>query len=214
MFLPPALMLLFGDFSLYTLFLWVIVTMACGFTFASIGLTAAHHDPDNFHEGDEPRWVLYKILTLLYFSPRESEARDHSLKDDRYLRTNFFLFEFAGKIRIGACSSWTRSWIEMKLWEIDSSVSYCTASTRCIISFRPWISATFKISLLFSTRLSKNSESSWIKNPFSKWSAGLSSSWRGANRNKYQNEPCKPSSSSRAFPQEQNRHFLFGCACE
>lgn len=55
MFLPPGLMLLFGNFGLSTLFLWTVTLLFTGLTFIGTGLTAAHHDPDNFHEGDEPR---------------------------------------------------------------------------------------------------------------------------------------------------------------
>ena len=55
MFLPPGLMFIFGKSDLYTLFLWFIIILMGGFTFATIGLTAAHHDRDIFHEGDQPR---------------------------------------------------------------------------------------------------------------------------------------------------------------
>lgn len=65
LFVVPLLMLTVGKFQLYSVFLWLDILLFLGITFTSIGLTAAHHDYDAFHEGDKPRedsdWGLYQV---------------------------------------------------------------------------------------------------------------------------------------------------------
>ncbi|XKL67594.1 hypothetical protein PGB90_003085 [Kerria lacca] len=65
MFLPLYLMIIFGKSVIYSFFLWLLVISVCGFIFSVIGLTAAHHDTEIFHEGDKPRedrdWGLHQV---------------------------------------------------------------------------------------------------------------------------------------------------------
>ncbi|XP_065218352.1 cytochrome b5-related protein-like isoform X2 [Planococcus citri] len=64
-FVPPVLMLILGNFQFYTILLWIDILLFIGLTFTSIGLTAAHHDYESFHEGDKPRddtdWGLHQV---------------------------------------------------------------------------------------------------------------------------------------------------------
>lgn len=54
--LIPTLMLLIGGATLpMALLLWTWVTVVASFVFSAIGVNAAHHHPDLFHEGDTPR---------------------------------------------------------------------------------------------------------------------------------------------------------------
>lgn len=48
-------MFVFGGVSMKIINLWFIALAFEGFLFAFVGLTAAHHHPDIFHEGDKPR---------------------------------------------------------------------------------------------------------------------------------------------------------------
>ncbi len=70
MLVPLALMLTFGKFSFLTFFMWMWILSLCGLVFAGIGLTAAHHDPEIFHEGDKPRLnynLFFHFHTLKFF---------------------------------------------------------------------------------------------------------------------------------------------------
>ncbi|CAG9854815.1 unnamed protein product [Phyllotreta striolata] len=54
--LLPICMYIFGTQSLFhTLLLWEVILSVGSFVFTAIGLNAAHHHPDVFHDGDTPR---------------------------------------------------------------------------------------------------------------------------------------------------------------
>jgi len=48
---------------------WAIILAMASFLFAFIGLTAAHHDPRIYHDGDAPRtdrdWGLFQLDTII-----------------------------------------------------------------------------------------------------------------------------------------------------
>ncbi|XP_069700193.1 cytochrome b5-related protein-like isoform X2 [Periplaneta americana] len=67
-FLPllvPALMLCSTCGVVTALLMWIWVTLVASFTFGFIGLNAAHHHPELFHDGDAPRpdrdWGLGQV---------------------------------------------------------------------------------------------------------------------------------------------------------
>lgn len=45
-----------------SLLMWLYICTAHSLAFHCIGLTAAHHHPDIFHDGDAARWVLVEVL--------------------------------------------------------------------------------------------------------------------------------------------------------
>ncbi|KAF2890323.1 hypothetical protein ILUMI_15850, partial [Ignelater luminosus] len=52
----PLLMFIFTSHPLHWIFVMYIWILICGsFFFGVIGLNAAHHHPDIFHDGDTPR---------------------------------------------------------------------------------------------------------------------------------------------------------------
>lgn len=56
-FLIPACMYLFGGTTLlYTLLMWGWIVFFSSFHFGVVGLNAAHHHPNIFHDGDTPRY--------------------------------------------------------------------------------------------------------------------------------------------------------------
>ncbi|CAH1399643.1 unnamed protein product [Nezara viridula] len=64
----PASMLLSGVPLIHALIWWNIIVISASFTFAFLGLNAAHHHPNIHHDGDEPRedkdWGLYQLDTV------------------------------------------------------------------------------------------------------------------------------------------------------
>ncbi|XP_004524738.1 cytochrome b5-related protein isoform X1 [Ceratitis capitata] len=66
----PLAIFLFSDLSLFlTLRQWLFITMIASFAFCVIGLNAAHHDPEIYHEGDAHRedrdWGLFQVDTII-----------------------------------------------------------------------------------------------------------------------------------------------------
>ncbi|XP_039952268.1 cytochrome b5-related protein isoform X2 [Bactrocera neohumeralis] len=66
----PLTIFLFSDLSLLlSLRQWVFITMIASFAFCVIGLNAAHHDPEIYHEGDAARedrdWGLFQVDTII-----------------------------------------------------------------------------------------------------------------------------------------------------
>ncbi|XP_024085522.1 cytochrome b5-related protein-like [Cimex lectularius] len=63
-------MVVLGGVSLWKAFLWWnVILLLASFFFGVIGLNAAHHHPELFHDGDEPRdkdldWGLAQIDTV------------------------------------------------------------------------------------------------------------------------------------------------------
>lgn len=58
-FLLPLGMYIFGGQSLlHTLGMWNFIIIVGSLHFGFVGLHAAHHHPDIFHDGDTPRYVL------------------------------------------------------------------------------------------------------------------------------------------------------------
>lgn len=54
-FLIPICMCLVGKTILFSIILWIWILLVGGFYFGLIGLAAAHHHPNIFHDGDAPR---------------------------------------------------------------------------------------------------------------------------------------------------------------
>lgn len=66
----PLAIFLFSDLSLFlSLRQWIFITMIASFAFCVIGLNAAHHDPEIYHEGDAARldrdWGLFQVDTII-----------------------------------------------------------------------------------------------------------------------------------------------------
>ncbi|XP_036343653.1 cytochrome b5-related protein-like [Rhagoletis pomonella] len=66
----PLAMFLFSDLTLLlSLRQWLFITMIASFAFSVIGLNAAHHDPEIYHEGDANRedrdWGLFQVDTII-----------------------------------------------------------------------------------------------------------------------------------------------------
>lgn len=66
----PLAIFLFSDISFFlSLRQWIFITMIASFAFCVIGLNAAHHDPDIYHEGDAARedrdWGLFQVDTII-----------------------------------------------------------------------------------------------------------------------------------------------------
>lgn len=52
----PLVMYLMSDQSIFaTLWMWTVIVAFGSFHFSAVGLNAAHHHPDIFHDGDAPR---------------------------------------------------------------------------------------------------------------------------------------------------------------
>ena len=62
-FLLPISMSLFAPSILVAVKLWLLIVLTGSFVFFMIGVNAAHHHPDIFHDGDMYRCVL--LLHLL-----------------------------------------------------------------------------------------------------------------------------------------------------
>ncbi|CAD7085894.1 unnamed protein product [Hermetia illucens] len=66
---PLAMYVVNSSAPLKVLQLWLIILLSASFTFALIGLHAAHHLPENLHEGDAMRdnrdWGLYQMDTII-----------------------------------------------------------------------------------------------------------------------------------------------------
>lgn len=55
-FLVPTLMYILGGRTfIETIIIWLVITLTGSFYFGFIGLSAGHHHPENFHDGDTPR---------------------------------------------------------------------------------------------------------------------------------------------------------------
>lgn len=59
-----------GASPLYCLAVWLALMITSGFCFSFIGLSAGHHHPENFHDGDEPRnteldWGLHQLDAVI-----------------------------------------------------------------------------------------------------------------------------------------------------
>lgn len=68
-FIAPTLMVIFGGLApSEALIQWSFIVAVGSFIFALIGLNAAHHHPELFHDGDTPReekdWGLYQLDTV------------------------------------------------------------------------------------------------------------------------------------------------------
>lgn len=66
----PLSMYLCSDYSImWCLRQWVFITAIASFAFCVIGLNAAHHDPEIYHEGDANRedrdWGLFQVDTII-----------------------------------------------------------------------------------------------------------------------------------------------------
>ncbi|KAI8118036.1 Cytochrome b5-related protein [Lucilia cuprina] len=66
----PLSMYLCSNYSIFwCLRQWIFITAIASFSFCVIGLNAAHHDPEIFHEGDANRedrdWGLYQVDTII-----------------------------------------------------------------------------------------------------------------------------------------------------
>lgn len=54
MFVIPAILMFCGQMTIISVFIsWLIIVMTNSFVFTFIGFNAAHHYPDNFHDGDD-----------------------------------------------------------------------------------------------------------------------------------------------------------------
>ncbi|RZB40751.1 Cyt-b5 and/or FA desaturase domain containing protein [Asbolus verrucosus] len=53
--LPLAMYLVGGQSLLASLWMWTFIVFVASFHFSAVGLNAAHHHPDIFHDGDAPR---------------------------------------------------------------------------------------------------------------------------------------------------------------
>lgn len=59
-FSVPTVMYIFGGCQvLQTFFVWVGILHASSFFFTLIGLNAAHHHPDIFHDGDDHMYFYF-----------------------------------------------------------------------------------------------------------------------------------------------------------
>ncbi|XP_054741864.1 cytochrome b5-related protein [Anastrepha obliqua] len=67
--IPLAIFLLSDLSLLLSLRQWLFITMIASFAFCVIGLNAAHHDPEIYHEGDANRedrdWGLFQVDTII-----------------------------------------------------------------------------------------------------------------------------------------------------
>lgn len=75
-FLVPLFMYIVGDKSLlYTIFIWFWIISCASFHFGLVGLNAAHHHPNIFHDGDTPRFCfgtsLRIYLLTIFFQGRQ-----------------------------------------------------------------------------------------------------------------------------------------------
>ena len=61
----PASMLLSGVPIIQALIWWNIIIICGSFIFGFIGLNAAHHHPQIFHDGDKPRFLfIYLFMNI------------------------------------------------------------------------------------------------------------------------------------------------------
>ncbi|GLG93218.1 Cytochrome b5-related protein [Gryllus bimaculatus] len=80
-FIIPSLIYLYGGCQIQdALIMWFWITIVSSFTFSLIGLNAAHHHPDIFHDGDKPREDLdWGVQQLDAVQERPVIARSHFL---------------------------------------------------------------------------------------------------------------------------------------
>ncbi|EFA08576.2 cytochrome b5-related protein [Tribolium castaneum] len=69
--LPLAMYLISGQSIFATLWMWTVIVAIGSFHFSAVGLNAAHHHPDIFHDGDAPRsdtdydWGLSQLDAIM-----------------------------------------------------------------------------------------------------------------------------------------------------
>ncbi|XP_055919227.1 cytochrome b5-related protein [Eupeodes corollae] len=118
----PLAMLILSDLSLFMVIKkWLFLNLVGSFCFAAIGLNAAHHEPEIYHDGDAVRedrdWGLFQVdtitdrsdlkgsqfLTLTHFGDHALHhlfpTLDHGILPQLYPALYETLSEFKGELR-------------------------------------------------------------------------------------------------------------------